>query len=88
MIPIRFEQWGLSTLNDECEWTYKNLFDEALANYQSLQGMQVDWLSLELDGLPQELVRIKTREGNVFRFEIAAIGDHESGPFDGLFPFL
>ena len=75
-------------MNDECEWAYRKLFDEALANYQSLQGMQVDWLSLELDGLPQELVRIKSREGKVFRFEIVAIGDYESGAFDSLFPFL
>ena len=75
-------------MNDECEWTYRKLFDEALANYQSLQGMQVDWLSLELDGLPQELVRIKSREGKVFRFEIVAIGDHESGAFDSLVAFL
>ena len=35
-------------MDQECEWTYRKLFDEALANYQSLQGMQVDWLSLEL----------------------------------------
>ena len=75
-------------MNDECEWTYRKLFDEALANYQSLQGMQVDWLSLELDGFPQELARIKTRGGKVFRFEVLAIGDHESGAFDGLFPYL
>ena len=75
-------------VNNECEWTHRKLLDEAIANCQSLQGMQVDWLSLELDGLPQELVRIETFEGKVFRFEILAIGDHEYGAFDGLFPFL
>ncbi len=75
-------------MNDECAWTHRKLLDEAIANYQSSQGIQIDWLSLELDGYPQELVRIETLEGKVFRFEILAIGDHESGAFDGLFPFL
>ena len=79
---------GVLALNQEFEWTHRSLIDEAIANYQSLHGTQVDWLSLELDGYPQELVRIETCEGQVFRFQILVVGDHEANSFDGLFPLL
>ena len=75
-------------VDQECEWTPRGLIDEAIANYESLEGTHVDWLSLELDGYPQELVRIETDEGQVFRFQILVVGYHDANAFDGLFPFL